>query len=75
MGLNKDISRFGWLLAGVILAYSGVRHMITQQLFGKVHMSGSSPSLEGWPVLAIGVLELLVGIIFIVRYLRTSRRG
>ena len=75
MALNKDISRYGWLLVGVILAYSGVQHMITQQLFGKVRMSGSSPSLEGWPVLVIGVLELFVGIIFIVRYLRTSRRG
>ena len=47
----------------------------SDELFGKVRMSGSSPSLEGWPVLVIGVLELFVGIIFIVRYLRTSRRG
>lgn len=75
MSSHKGITRFGWLIAGLILAYSGIRHMITQQLFGKIHMMDSVPSQEGWPVLALGLLELIAGIFFIIRFVRNYGRN
>ena len=72
---RKDITRFGWFIAGLILAYSGMQHMVTQQLFGKIRMMDSVPSLQGWPVLVLGLLELMAGIFFIIRFVRNYGRN
>lgn len=59
-GLNRDVSRFGWVLVAMILIFSGAEHALTQKLYGRVR-TGGEPLLEGGLVLALGIVEVLLG--------------
>jgi hypothetical protein len=63
--LNTDITRLGWAIVGVILAYSGINHMITLKIYTKVRMSDTPPSLEGFPVFFIGLAEVTIGVLLL----------
>jgi uncharacterized membrane protein len=70
MWLNKDITRFGWIIAGVILVVSGIRHALTRELYGRVRISGAPPLLVGRPVLFAGLAELAIGILLLAWFIR-----
>ena len=70
MRLNKEITRFGWIIAGVILVVSGVRLAMTRELYGRVRVSGAPPLLVGKPVLAAGLAELALGILLLAWFVR-----
>lgn len=74
MKLNPDITRFGWLIVAFVLAVSGIRHMIGQEIYPRVRGVGVPPALEGWPVFAIGVGELALGLVVLLLAYRWSRR-
>lgn len=74
MKLNPDITRLGWMIVAVVLAVSGIRHMISQEIFPRVRGLGQSPALDGWPVFAIGAGEFALGLLVLMLAWRWSRR-
>ena len=70
MWLDEDITRFGWIVVGVILVVSGVRHALTRELYGRVRISGAPSLLTGRPVLAAGLAELALGILLLAWFIR-----
>jgi uncharacterized membrane protein len=71
--MNVDLTRLGWLIVGIVLSVSGIRHMIAPEIYGRVRVSGSPPLMEGWPVFLIGLVELAVGITLVVRFVKAGR--
>jgi len=70
MNFNRDITRFGWLIVGAVLAYGGLYAMVTREIYGKVRMPGSAPLVEGWLVFLIGVLEVIAGVLLVMWYFK-----
>jgi hypothetical protein len=70
---GRDISRFGWMIVGAILVWSGARAMWTQEIYGRIHVPGDPPILQGWPVVAIGLVELIVGAVLLYRMWRSPQ--
>lgn len=75
MKLNTDITRIGWLIAGIVLAGSGVRHVVVQEMYGRVHTGGEPPLMEGWPVFGMGLAELAAGVLLLLWSWRRLRDG
>jgi hypothetical protein len=71
MSFFNDPARLGWFVVGGVLLMSGLRHVSTQQLLGRVHLSGGAPLAEGWFVVLVGVAELIAGALLVSRSLRT----
>ena len=71
--MKKDITPYGWLLVGALCVISGIRHMIIQEIYGKVRTVGAPPLMEGGPVLVTGLLELLLGLFIAYMVLRKKR--
>ena len=69
MQSNRSISRYAWIAIGGILVYTGVQHLISQKLYGKVHW-GDSPVMEGWSVAGLGLIEIVLGGFLIWRWLK-----
>jgi hypothetical protein len=65
---NRNIHRYAWIVIGGILVYTGVRHLMTQKLYGKVNL-GDSPIMEGWSVTGLGLIEIALGGYLIWRWL------
>ncbi len=70
MKLDKNITRLGWIIVAVVLAISGIQHVITPEIYGRVRISGEPPLLEGISVIIIGLVELLIGIFLFLRLIR-----
>jgi hypothetical protein len=68
--MNRDITQLFWMIIGIMLVISGGKHVITQQIMGRVHIAGTPPVMQGWSVVALGMLEAAIGIWMIVRYWR-----
>lgn len=66
MKLNTDITRYAGMAIGIILGISGLRHMIDMKIYGRVHMAGADPLVQGWPVFLFGLLELVAGLVVLV---------
>jgi hypothetical protein len=66
MNLNTDVTDLLWLAAGIVLAGSGVRHLLVREIYGRVHLSGEPAVLAGWSVVGIGLVELAAGIVMLV---------
>lgn len=62
MKFNKDITAWGWFIVALILVVTGIQHTVTAELYSRVRMSGDAPWLQGWPVVLIGIAELLFGL-------------
>lgn len=73
MKLNQDITRYGWIAVGIILAISGAQNMMDMKIYGRVRLAGAEPLLEGWPVFVVGLLELAAGIIALVWVYKKTR--
>lgn len=58
--LNKNIDKLGWLIVAVLLTYDGVRHTITGKVMSKINPG--TVATEGWHVVAIGIVEALIGV-------------
>jgi uncharacterized membrane protein len=71
MKINPNLLRVGWLLVGILLANSGVLHIIEPRLFTRVVMDDGAV-LEGAPVMLIGLAELAVGAVLIRRFFRSG---
>lgn len=63
MKLNTDVTGVLWLLAGLVLIGSGIRLMLVQELYGRVRIGGEPPMIDGWPVFAMGLAELVIGLL------------
>jgi len=61
---NSAFLRLGWLIVAAILLYSGVEHMVTQTLYGRVRID-NTPLLQGGVVVLLGLVEVLLGIALI----------
>jgi len=72
MHWNPDVTRFGWLIVAVVLGWSGMRHMIDMEIYGRVRLPGTSPLLAGGTVFVIGLVELAIGIFCLYRAIRHS---
>lgn len=57
---NKGIAQFGWVLVGTLLLFSAFEHLMTQQLYGRTSPNGE-PLMEGGIVIALGIVELVLG--------------
>ncbi|MEJ2107125.1 MAG: hypothetical protein P8X48_07335 [Acidiferrobacteraceae bacterium] len=73
MARGRDISRFGWMIVGAILVWDGADAMWTREIYGRIHVPGDPPILQGWPVAAIGLVELIVGAALLYRMWRSSQ--
>ena len=62
MKWNADITNFGWLIVGVVLGLSGIQHLLTPEIHGRVRVAGQAPLLAGWSVVGIGLVEAVLGI-------------
>lgn len=60
--MNSDIKPVGWSIVGVVCIFSGIRLMIRQEIYGRVHVAGAAPMMEGWPVFFFGLGEFLLGV-------------
>jgi hypothetical protein len=69
MQRNTNIRRYAWIVIGGILVYAGLQHVLTQKLYGKVRL-GDSPILEGGTVMGLGVIEVVLGVYLIWRWLK-----
>jgi hypothetical protein len=67
---GRDISRLGWMIVGAILVWSGAHSMWTQEIHGRIVMPGDPPLLQGWPVAAIGLAEVIVGVVLFYKMWR-----
>ena len=74
MKLNPDITRLGWIIVAIVLAVSGIQHMISQEIYPRVRGLGQPPSLEGWPVFALGAGELALGVLVLLLAYRWGRQ-
>jgi hypothetical protein len=62
----------GWMLAGVALLFSGLRHLYLQHIYGRVRLLDSVPLLQGWPVVLLGLLEFACGVWLIYRMIKRT---
>jgi hypothetical protein len=62
---------FGWLVVGIVLLMSGVQHVATRQILGRVYIAGATPVLEGKAVVALGILEMIAGAVLAWRWFRS----
>lgn len=74
MKLNPDITRLGWLIVAIVLAVSGILHMIGQEIYPHVRGVGAPQALEGWPVFAIGAGKIALGLVVLLLAYRWSWR-
>jgi len=58
--LNKNVDKLGWLIVAVLLVYDGVHHAITGKIMSKIYVG--AVVTEGWQVVALGIIEALVGV-------------
>jgi len=68
--LDTDISEFGWLIVGVVLVLSGLGDVVTPEIYGRVRMAGQAPLLEGWPVVLLGLAQMAVGALMVIRFFK-----
>jgi hypothetical protein len=66
---NPDVTRFGWVVVGVILVASGTELAWTGKLYGRVRVGGE-PALEGALVVVIGLVEIVAGLLVLWRQAR-----
>lgn len=59
---NRDITRGLWWVVTFVLVYDGVTHAVTGTAWGRLKGAGMAPVSEGWPVVALGILEAAIGL-------------
>ena len=67
--MNRDAKRFGWGVVAVILVYDGMTHAATGKIWGRLKGDGLPAVAEGWPVIALGLLEVGIGVYLAYRLL------
>lgn len=67
---KHDITRWLWWGVVFVLLYDGVTHAASGTLWGRLKGAGLTPVAEGWPVVALGVLEAGIGLFAGYRLLR-----
>ncbi|MBI4683765.1 MAG: hypothetical protein HY755_01020 [Nitrospirae bacterium] len=70
--MSRDITNFGWIIVSLVLVGSGIRHIIVQEIHGRIIMAGKPPIWEGWPVIMIGVTEVAAGILLLYIMIRKT---
>ena len=65
--MNKELMRFGWVLAGMLLLFAGWEHVTTRVFYGR---ASAEPLLQGDIVFVLGLVELGLGAWVLWRLLR-----
>lgn len=59
---NKDITPWLWWVVAAVLVYDGATHAVTGTVWGRIRGLGIAPVIEGWPVVALGIVEAAFGL-------------
>jgi len=70
--LNKNVDKLGWAIVAAILIYDGIHHAITGKIMSKINLG--AVATEGWHVVALGIIEALVGVYLGWRLLSKKRK-
>jgi len=70
--LNKNVDKLGGVIVAVILIADGVHHAITGKIMSKINLG--AVATEGWHVVALGIIEALVGVYLAWHWLMKKKK-
>jgi len=62
-------TRIAWPIVALVIIWTGLRHLVSGKINGKVLMSNMRP-IEGWYVYVLGLVTLIGGLYFLVTLIR-----
>lgn len=68
--MNRESQkRIAWIIVALVIVWTGLLHLISGKIYGKVVMSNVRP-IEGWYVHVLGLVTFLGGIYFLIILIR-----